>query len=197
MTPIDQNEGGRPKDEILAGEYVLGVLSADARRMVERRIAEDRAFATLVERWQSDLSTFNDDYQETPPSAAVFAEIEKRLFGGNPSPVATGLWNAAGFWRWVSLATSAVAVVALVYASGMLSMQPSRASRMARWWPNSLLPTIRSICSLPSMRQVADCESFRSRPENKTKSRCSSGWCREVATRVRWACFSRMPTANS
>ncbi|WP_018902590.1 anti-sigma factor [Rhizobium sp. 2MFCol3.1] len=125
MTPIGQNEGGRPKDEILAGEYVLGVLSADARRMVERRIAEDRAFATMIERWQSDLSTFNDDYQETTPGAAVFTEIEKRLFGVDPSPVATGLWNAAGFWRWVSLATSAVAVVALVYASGMLSMQPS------------------------------------------------------------------------
>ena len=132
MTTVNQSEGGRPKDEVLAGEYVLGVLSIDARRMVERRIADDAAFAILVERWQSDLSTFNDDYQEATPGAAVFAQIERRLFGADPEGISTGLRNAAGFWRWVSLGTSAIAVAALIFASGLVQMTPSQPPLLAQ-----------------------------------------------------------------
>ena len=126
------DDGGRARDEILAGEYVLGVLSAEARQRVERRMTSDRSFALLVERWQSDLSSFNDDYQDAAPGAAVFAQIEGRLFGVQPSPVATGFWHAAAFWRWVSLGTSAVAVAALVYATGVFQPLPPRGPVVAQ-----------------------------------------------------------------
>ncbi|MFJ6323340.1 MULTISPECIES: anti-sigma factor domain-containing protein [unclassified Rhizobium] len=126
------DDGGRAQDEVLAGEYVVGVLSAEARRRVEQRMTSDRSFALLVERWQSDLSSFNDDYQDATPGAAVFAQIEGLLFGAQPSPVARGLWNAASFWRWVSLGTSAIAVAALVYASGALRPSSSRGPVVAQ-----------------------------------------------------------------
>jgi anti-sigma-K factor RskA len=125
MTPGEYgHESGRTQDEVLAGEYVLGVLSAEARRRVEQRMVADKGFALLVERWQSDLSSLNEDYQEESPGAAVYSHIERRLFGVEPSVVATGIWNAASFWRWVALGASTVAVAAIVFASSVY--QPSR-----------------------------------------------------------------------
>lgn len=56
MTDGDQSQEPRPQDEILAGKYVLGVLSDDARREIEARMASDRAFAKLVKRWKHDIA---------------------------------------------------------------------------------------------------------------------------------------------
>ncbi|WP_105432613.1 anti-sigma factor domain-containing protein [Neorhizobium sp. T6_25] len=121
MTSGEQSQGRRPQDEILAGEYVLGVLSLEARRAVEQRIANDRAFARIVERWQADLASFNDDYEDVAPSQAIFGRIETRLFGpARVAPSSWGLWNSALFWRRLSFATTAVAVAAVVYASGVI-----------------------------------------------------------------------------
>jgi anti-sigma-K factor RskA len=121
MTSGEQSQGRRPQDEILAGEYVLGVLSLEARQAVEQRMASDRAFARIVERWQADLSSFNEDYEDVAPRPAVFGRIETRLFGpARATAPSWGLWNSALFWRWLSVGTSAVAVAAVVYASGVL-----------------------------------------------------------------------------
>lgn len=119
MTRDDRSPSGRPKDEILAGEYVMGVLSIDARRMVERRIGEDEAFSRLVERWQSDMSSFNEDYREIAPRPAVYGEIEKRLFGAQARPLRAGLINTVGFWRFVSGALAIALVGSLFFASGL------------------------------------------------------------------------------
>ncbi len=119
MTRDDRSPSGRPKDEILAGEYVMGVLSIDARHMVERRMVEDEAFSRLVERWQSDMSSFNEDYQEIAPRPAVYGEIEKRLFGTQAGPLKAGLINTVGFWRCLSGALAIALVGSLFFASGL------------------------------------------------------------------------------
>lgn len=125
MTSDHEYPGGREQDEILAGEYVLGVLSLAARRRVEDRMAVDSDFAQMVERWQADLAPFNDAYENVVPNNG-FEQIEQRLFGSIQSPsLPKGLWDSAAFWRWLSLGTSAAAIAALVYASGVLS-PPSR-----------------------------------------------------------------------
>ena len=62
MTRPDQSEGDRPRDELLAGEYVLGVLSAEARAKVEARMRTDKTFAAIVARWQENLSQPDDEY---------------------------------------------------------------------------------------------------------------------------------------
>lgn len=117
--PRDRNppDGGRPEnDEILAGEYVLGVLSLVARHRVEARMASDQPFARMVARWQSNMASFNGDYQEQQPSTAVFQAIERRLFTENRKvEVKQGLWEAVGFWRGLSFVTSAIAAVAVLY----------------------------------------------------------------------------------
>lgn len=116
-------DNATPKDEILAGEYVLGLLSLEARRAVERRMAEDHSFATLIQHWESDLSTFNDAYDEVSPSDAVLGQIKGRIFGEQQVANARrGLWNSVSFWRWLSIGTSAIAASAMIYASGSVSL---------------------------------------------------------------------------
>jgi len=117
MTTGDHSGGMHSRDEILAGEYVLGVLPLEKRREVEQRIQEDRVFAQLVQRWETEFSDFNADYQEETPSAAILARIQERLFGSRAVNTNGTLWNSASFWRWISVATSATAVAAVVYAA--------------------------------------------------------------------------------
>jgi anti-sigma-K factor RskA len=103
----------RSRDEIISGEYVLGVLSEEDRRRVEARIASDPKFATQVRRWQTNLADFNDEYQDVRPPQAVYNKIEKRLFGG-PESVSSGiwqsLWGSIAVWRTLTAAALVVAV---------------------------------------------------------------------------------------
>ncbi|OIS90349.1 hypothetical protein BLA27_27280 [Brucella cytisi] len=55
MTSSEQNHGKRGQDDVLAGEYVLGVLSNEKRRQVEQRMLHDKEFA-LLERFRFSLN---------------------------------------------------------------------------------------------------------------------------------------------
>jgi anti-sigma-K factor RskA len=102
------------RDDIVAGEYVLGVLSAKDRVSVEARMASDSAFARKIARWQEQLAPVNDDYAEVTPPADVFSKLEKRLFESAPA-AKTSLWSSLIFWRSLTLAS-----LALVAAMGLL-----------------------------------------------------------------------------
>lgn len=71
-------------DDILAAEYVLGVLEADARAAVETRMARDPAFAEAVARWQDRLAPLDAAYVPVDPPAALQARIAARLFPAPP-----------------------------------------------------------------------------------------------------------------
>ncbi|MBO3758841.1 anti-sigma factor [Ciceribacter sp. L1K22] len=122
MTGPDQSKGDRSRDEVLAGEYVLGALDTDARREVEERMRRDRQFAAIVWRWEENLSQFSETYAEEPVPAQTFAQIEARLFG--PAVVAsvwTRVWQSLPFWRGLSLAGFAglAAFTAFAVAPGL------------------------------------------------------------------------------
>lgn len=91
------------RDEIISGEYVLGVLSEADRRKVEERMAVDERFSRQVRRWQRNLSQFNEDYQDQPVPADLFRKIEVRLFEPAVDETKTSmlrwLWSSASFWR--------------------------------------------------------------------------------------------------
>ena len=105
-------EWDRARDEIISGEYVLGVLSAEDRRRVEARMAVDRRFAQQVRRWQANLSGFTGDADETQPSAPLYNRLERRLFGAD-APMQSGflvrLWESVMFWRGLALMSMAMA----------------------------------------------------------------------------------------
>lgn len=100
-------------DDLIAAEYVLGVLDAGGRRRVEARLQEDRSFARLVEGWQSRLAPLDEDYEPVTPPAAIKAALDKRLFVST-STAKPGLLQSLGFWRGLSFAALALAAVAIV-----------------------------------------------------------------------------------
>ncbi|EJL49176.1 hypothetical protein PMI09_05689 [Rhizobium sp. CF122] len=133
MTSPDQSKGGRSRDEVLAGEYVLGVLSFKDRRVVEERMRRDRQFAAIVSRWETNLSAFNDDYDIVSPSQETFKQIEARLFGtpeAAPTP-ARGLWGSIVFWRCLALVSLLITVGALTIATVVVAPPQTSAPLVA------------------------------------------------------------------
>jgi anti-sigma-K factor RskA len=114
MSSPDQSKGGRSRDEVLAGEYVLGVLSLDDRQKVEARMRDDRPFAAIVSRWEQNLSSFNDEYEAVLPPASVFPKVEKRIFGDRPK-ASRGVWNSLLIWRGLTFASLIVAAGAILF----------------------------------------------------------------------------------
>jgi anti-sigma-K factor RskA len=115
MSTPDQSKGDRSRDEVLAGEYVLGVLSGSERQKVDARLRHDWQFAAMVRRWEENLTQFNDDYAEVTPPDQLLSTIEDRLFA---SPATTAgvrgsLWNSLVLWRGLSLAS--IAALGLVF----------------------------------------------------------------------------------
>lgn len=116
MTLAD-NDTGPEGDDLLAAEYVLGVLPADERQAVARRIEADRDFAHLVDAWEGRLSPLADAYVETPPPETIKAAIDRHLFAPSPprdAAARAGLWSSLAFWR--GLAAAAVAALAIFLA---------------------------------------------------------------------------------
>ncbi|MDH6264969.1 anti-sigma-K factor RskA [Rhizobium sp. SG_E_25_P2] len=97
----------RGRDEIISGEYVLGVLSEADRKRVEARMATDAKFAMQVRRWQTNLADFNDDYEAAPPPSHVFRRIEAQLFEderANGASLTSRAWNSLLLWRGLAVA---------------------------------------------------------------------------------------------
>ncbi|KQO79098.1 hypothetical protein [Rhizobium sp. Leaf262] len=114
------------KDEVLAGEYVLGALTADARAELAKRMKTDRQFAAMVRRWQDNL-TDTDRHERRSFSSYVDASkkherhqthdrLHQRRY--RRFSIVAALWNSVRFWR---LATSA----ALLWAAVLLFTFPS------------------------------------------------------------------------
>jgi anti-sigma-K factor RskA len=111
--PID---GG---DDLLAAEYVVGVLSAEERREAATRIERDPGFARLVEAWEARLSPLSDVYWEVEPPAAAKQALDRALFAGGAAALPAiaaargGLWQSLAFWRGLTAAALALLVVAV------------------------------------------------------------------------------------
>lgn len=103
-------------DDMLAGEYALGVLDAADRAAAETRMSRDPAFAQAVARWQAQLSPLNAGYAEVPPPDRARRAIEARLFPAAPR---------RRFALWGGLAGVALAATVLI---GVLALQPPPAA---------------------------------------------------------------------
>lgn len=111
-------------DEVIAGEYVLGALSDEDRRKVELRLARDRQFAAIVNRWEENLSTFDDEREPPRPHPGTSPGVAVRAAPCPPprdavlcGKVSGGCWNSLLLWRSLAVASLAVAA-GLVYSNG-------------------------------------------------------------------------------
>ena len=71
-------------DDLLAAEYVLGLLDPDAWRRAQQRAEVDGAFAARVHAWEGRLAPLNDSFPEAPPPD-LLPRIEAELFPAQPS----------------------------------------------------------------------------------------------------------------
>ena len=131
------------ENSALAGEYVLGTLSAAERANVERALATDPELASEVRFWQRRLSGLNAAAKPVEPPAGVWAGIERGL-GSQPQPsvppraVPLGgeiieLKRKVGIWRTATIATAALAaaLAAVVLLGPGLGLNPPAARYMA------------------------------------------------------------------
>jgi anti-sigma-K factor RskA len=119
MTSVDTTGPEPEGDEIVAAEYVLGVLPADERVTATRRIDIDAAFARIVDKWEVYFSPLAAAYQAVEAPAGVKPAVDRRLFtaGTAPTPQApatAGLFSSLGFWRGLAAAALAALVLYIV-----------------------------------------------------------------------------------
>lgn len=120
---------GAPDDDLLAAEYVLGVLAAADRSAAAQRLERDRAFARMVADWEARLVPWASEIAPVVPPAAIWDRIAASL-PAQKTPVPSW-WESLTFWRGLSVATAALAaasIAALIYFGTVQSNPPLVAS---------------------------------------------------------------------
>jgi anti-sigma-K factor RskA len=129
--PDDQEPGGLepPDDDLIAGEFVLGVLEQAERQAVRARSQADPAFAARIASWERRLAPW---LAEVSP-AQVPEELWQRLcrgLGWTDRAPAVSFWSSLALWRSIA-ALAVVAVIGLWFARPPGPVAPSNAPTAA------------------------------------------------------------------
>jgi anti-sigma-K factor RskA len=110
----------------LAGEYVLGTLSAQQRFEVEQRLPTEPALRAAVDAWEQRLLPLTELAEPVTPSAGLWGRIERSLNG--PVRARRGSWwDSLSLWRGLAGAGLAAS---LVLGVSLLTRAPSPPSYM-------------------------------------------------------------------
>lgn len=121
-------QAGIPPDiHELAGEYVLGTLTAEQRREVELRLAREAALQAAVLAWEARLLPLTALAEPVTPSPRLWKRIARSIDvlagpvrrAAPPKPWWRD-WNSLGLWRGLSaggLATAAILAAVLLERS--------------------------------------------------------------------------------
>lgn len=110
---LDDEPGPPPSDELLAGEYVLGVLDARERQRAQVRIDAEPTFAQLVAVWEQRFSAFLRGIAPVAAPAHVWPRIRTQLGWSPVEGARRGLWQSVSFWRAATALAAAAAVGAV------------------------------------------------------------------------------------
>jgi anti-sigma-K factor RskA len=106
-------ESAQERDE-LAGEYVLGTLSAEQRLAVQRRLPDEPDLRAAVDAWERRLLELTALSAPQQPSKQLWPRIERsleRLAPTAPKAQKTAWWNLLALWRGLSAAGLATSLV--------------------------------------------------------------------------------------
>jgi anti-sigma-K factor RskA len=136
-------------DEILAGEYALGLLSPDEARAAEARMKTDALLSLRVAWWRDQLSPLAEE-AGTEPGSHVWQGIETRL-GVNDN-----VEDRARPWKWATGGMGAVAAALIA----VIALRPALAPLPV---PTTLpTPTTSMVASLSGERGMAVTVAFDS-----------------------------------
>ncbi|WP_349677030.1 anti-sigma factor [Pseudomonas sp. UBA1879] len=127
---MNDTPGMPPDDDIqsLAGEYVLGTLSAEQRADVQARLEHDAALRKAVDEWENRLLALTDLAEPKAPPASLWNRIEHTLDALSAAPRAhasahvdrvTRWWDSLDLWRGIA----GVGVAASVALAAVLITQ--------------------------------------------------------------------------
>ena len=109
----DATDHSEPQgDDLIAAEYVLGVLSAAERQLAERRIVREREFAALVTAWEKRLIPWTADVAPVEPPHAVWNRIATAV--PPQREAAADWWASLYFWRWMTVGAAGAALASLL-----------------------------------------------------------------------------------
>jgi len=115
-----------PPEDVLAGEYVLGVLDTAQRRALQARCETDREFARRVQAWERRLAPLLAEIAPVAPPARVWDAVRARLgWTERAAEPAPGLWQRLGFWRAATGIASLIAIAALAFGLQHTLLTPS------------------------------------------------------------------------
>jgi anti-sigma-K factor RskA len=124
---------------LVAGEYVLGTLSAASRAGVEARMANDAALRTAVEQWQERLAPLHALVEPVEPSPQLWTRIDASVVAKVDATKATAAvriaqtvtppilswWNNLRLWRGLAASGLAASVLMGFLVVTKLSQPPA------------------------------------------------------------------------
>lgn len=112
----------------LAAEYVLGTMSARARRRFAIHLRGNPQLRRAVAQWEARLAPLTDALPAIKPPARVWQAIRARLqIGGLARP---GFWESLSFWRVSSFASGLLALALIVLVALPTPEKPMDTGRM-------------------------------------------------------------------
>ncbi|MEI4233103.1 anti-sigma factor [Roseovarius sp. D22-M7] len=115
----DQDQPDRDDDRVLAGEYTLGLLSADEAAAFEARLNREPELRALYAQWAEDLTGLADDAPAQAPPAHVWRGIEAGLFATE----ARRPWHLR-LLLWGGGVAAAAAAVLVIGFAGLFERAP-------------------------------------------------------------------------
>ncbi|MGH2342177.1 anti-sigma factor [Segnochrobactraceae bacterium EtOH-i3] len=118
----EAEEAGAIPDDLLAAEFVLGVLDTDQWTATEARRQADPAFAEIVTDWEQRLADLADAVPSVPPPARIHRRVEAELSlliarmpapEPEPEPAPPPPRRGVPFWRGLACGTGALAALAV------------------------------------------------------------------------------------
>ena len=115
--------------DLLAAEYVVGLLGGEAHASARRLSVEHAGFAAAVARWEERLAPLALWIGEVPAPPAVWRRIAAQIpmaTASSPRRVrpASRLWDNAGVWRGIAAAATALAAACVVLVVAVPRPQP-------------------------------------------------------------------------
>lgn len=120
-TPRHDDEQPEERDDMIAAEYVLGVLPDDERRAARDRAEVDGGFAARIADWEKRLSVFDAAYTEGP-LPDLLPQIEERLFARAPKPRQSWIGRWRG--RWIGWLAGGMVAAGLILAVPLFRPAP-------------------------------------------------------------------------
>ncbi|KAB5625150.1 RNA polymerase subunit sigma-70 [Pseudomonas putida] len=122
MTPGSTDDPSHLLD-VLAGEYVLGTLSAEQRAAVLARLDREPALRAAVDRWEARLLELTTLAEPQQPSTRLWRRIDRSIAEQARQVHPTNpWWRRLGLWQGVSVAGLAAT---LLLSLALLTTQPA------------------------------------------------------------------------